>query len=88
MILHNSLSRLPFTRSKSLYVLIARGKIILGGNIPQKIYGTLQCTSGKRLKMEHRIFFASIEEAITAGYRPCGNCMKAEYKKWKSVANA
>lgn len=22
-------------------------------------------------------------EIIVGGYRPCGNCMRSEYKKWK-----
>lgn len=57
-------------------------EICFGGNRNLKIYGTLQCKSGKRLKRENRIFFSSENEAINNGFRPCGHCMKTEYKKW------
>lgn len=49
-----------------------------------KIYGTLDCGSGKRLKLENRIFFKTEADAISLGYRPCGHCMKAAYKSWRS----
>ena len=84
MITHSSLGYTSFARSRNLNLLISENKIAFGGNIPQKIYGTLKCKSGKRLKIENRIFFSSKTEAIAAGYRPCGNCMKEEYKKWKA----
>lgn len=61
---------------------IKQKEICFGGNRKLKIYGTLQCKSGKRMKRENRIFFASKKEAIKTGYRPCGHCMKTEYKKW------
>lgn len=48
-----------------------------------KIFGTLSCSSGKRMKMENRIFFESEEEAINAGYRPCGHCLREKYVQWK-----
>jgi methylphosphotriester-DNA--protein-cysteine methyltransferase len=35
------------------------------------------------MKKENRIFFISEEEAIRQGFRPCGHCMRQEYKKWK-----
>lgn len=59
-------------------------KIRLGGNFKLKIYGTLSGKSGKRMKRENRVFFISVNEATTNGYRPCGHCMRAEYKKWKN----
>ncbi|MGN6478422.1 MAG: Ada metal-binding domain-containing protein [Flavipsychrobacter sp.] len=49
-----------------------------------KIYGSLSCSSGKRMKRSNRIFFVSEAEAIENGYRPCGHCMKNEYKNWKN----
>lgn len=61
---------------------ITRKEICLGGNGSLKIYGTLQCKSGKRMKREKRVFFASEREAIENGFRPCGHCMKTAYKKW------
>lgn len=56
--------------------------ITFGGNVNLKIYGTLKCKSGKRLKRENRIFFSSENEARENGFRPSGHCMKIEYKKW------
>lgn len=58
--------------------------IRFGGNRKLKIYGTLHCKSGKRMKRANRVFFKSEEEAILFGYRPCGHCMKANYQKWKN----
>ncbi len=59
---------------------IKQGKICYGGNAKLKIYGRLNCKSGKRMKKENRIFFSSTEEAILQGYRPCGHCMKGGNK--------
>ncbi len=58
-------------------------EIRLAGNRNLKIYGTLTCKSGKKMKRENRVFFSSEREADQHNYRPCGHCMKAEYKKWK-----
>ena len=30
-----------------------------------------------------KVFFRDEADAIAAGFRPCGNCMKAHYKLWK-----
>lgn len=62
---------------------IREQKILWGGNAKLKIYGRLNCRSGKRMKRENRVFFNTEQEAIQSGYRPCGHCMKKEYKKWK-----
>ena len=56
--------------------LIRQTKISFGGNKKLKIYGTLMCKSGKRMKKENRVFFRSEKETIHEGYRPCGHCMK------------
>jgi len=63
--------------------LVRESKITFGGNLKLKIYGTLHCSTGKRMKKDNRVFFASEEEALQHGYRPCGHCMKAQYKLWK-----
>ena len=63
---------------------IRKNEIRFGGNRKLKIYGTLSCTSGKRMKRENRVFFTSAQEAQQNNYRPCGNCMKTAYKKWKN----
>ncbi|MEO5889870.1 MAG: Ada metal-binding domain-containing protein [Ferruginibacter sp.] len=77
MINHDSIEQ------SGLLSLIRKGHIIFGGNSRLKIYGKLNCSSGKRMKSENRVFFTTEQEAINAGYRPCGNCMKEKYNKWK-----
>lgn len=78
MILHNEISD---TELKSK---IRKKEILYGGNRRLKIYGSLDCASGKRMKRENRIFFALEKEAAECDYRPCGHCMKVAYKKWKN----
>jgi Metal binding domain of Ada len=73
MIKHNEIS------NAELHNKIRRKEISSGGNIKLRIYGTLHCSSGKRMKKDNRVFFASETEAIEKGYRPCGHCMKKEY---------
>jgi methylphosphotriester-DNA--protein-cysteine methyltransferase len=63
---------------------IKQKEILFGGNRKLKIYGMLQCKSGRRMKKENRVFFISGKEATKKGYRPCGHCMKNEYQKWKN----
>ncbi|MEQ9298958.1 MAG: Ada metal-binding domain-containing protein [Cyclobacteriaceae bacterium] len=48
-----------------------------------RIFGKLNCQSGKRMKRNNRVFFQGQEEAIAAGFRPCGHCMKSDYQNWK-----
>lgn len=64
--------------------LIHRKKIAFAGNSKLKIYGLLNCNSGERMKRQNRTFFATEQEAIEAGYRPCGHCMREAYQKWKN----
>lgn len=71
-----------------LKLLINNGKICFGGNQKLKIYGTLTCASGKRMKRQNRVFFVSENQAINEGYRPCGNCMRTKYKKWISLVTS
>lgn len=65
---------------------IKQEEIRFGGNRKLKIYGTLHCASGKRMKRENRVFFITEEEAVQNNYRPCGHCMKEQYQKWKNGA--
>ena len=69
---------------KELKKTIKQNEITFGGNLSLKIYGRLNCKSGKRMKKENRVFFQSEREAINQGFRPCVNCMNKEYKKWKN----
>ena len=80
---HIDLGDTPFSKLRQLKILIDKQDIQLGGNANLKIYGTLNCKSGKRLKVKHRVFFSSETEAIQQGYRPCGHCMREKYKDWK-----
>jgi methylphosphotriester-DNA--protein-cysteine methyltransferase len=57
--------------------------IVLAGNSKLKIYGTLDCKSGKRMKKSNRVFFRTSGEALSAGFRPCGHCMISDYQNWK-----
>ena len=63
--------------------MIDKGEVQLAGNRKLKIYGKLNCASGKRMKAVNRVFFGSVSEAGQMGYRPCGNCMQEAYLKWK-----
>ena len=86
MIKHAELGNSPFGRARQLKMLIDNGKVQLAGNSRLKIYGKLCCTSGKRMKTENRVFFQSGKEAMTAGYRPCGHCMRDAYLQWKALS--
>lgn len=83
MIAHLELGNTAFKRSKRLKSLIDEGAIQYAGNRRLKIYGALNCSSGKRMKTGNRVFFKSAGEAINEGYRPCGHCMRDEYLQWK-----
>ncbi|MCG7501908.1 metal-binding protein [Tenacibaculum sp. Mcav3-52] len=74
MIKHSDINK------KELFLKIKNKEITLGGNRRLKIYGTLQCKSGKRMKTQNRVFFKSKKEAIENDYRPCGHCMTDKYK--------
>ncbi|MGY1712738.1 Ada metal-binding domain-containing protein [Geodermatophilus sp. SYSU D00758] len=60
----------------------------LGGNSRLRIYGRLDCWSARRALGRGyeriRVFFADEATATAAGYRPCGHCMRAQYREWKS----
>lgn len=79
MVLHRDISD-NYLRSS-----IKTFSIQFAGHTKLKIYGTLDCKSGKRMKRENRMFFKTEDEAIKAGYRPCGHCMKDKYQQWISL---
>nr|WP_255533904.1 Ada metal-binding domain-containing protein [Pedobacter sp. ASV28] len=78
-----ALGNSPQERSRVVASLIRKGKITLGGYRKKKTYGLLNCKMGKRMKVEHRVFFIDEEEAWHEGYRPCGNCLPTLYEAWK-----
>lgn len=60
-----------------------------GGNNKLKVYGRLDCgtaiASMRRFPGEyqkHRVFFVDEKTALAAGFRPCGNCLRAKYKEY------
>jgi methylphosphotriester-DNA--protein-cysteine methyltransferase len=75
MILHETIT------DRELFAMLRRGHFVLGGNKKLKIYGTLRCKSGKRMKRENRVFFSTEKEALGFGYRPCKNCLGKVSKK-------
>lgn len=75
MIWHNGIS------GSELRKRVRQHEICLGGNAKLKIYGKLNCKSGKRMKRENPVFFRSEMKAIQQGFRPCGQCLPDKYKK-------
>ncbi len=65
-------------------------KGIFGGHKKHRLYGTLDCPSAllalskRDTYKKSRVFFASEEDAIEVGYRPCARCLKDKYKIWKN----
>ena len=80
---------------KKDYKLLTKGGTVLskipgtmGGNKKLKIYGRFDCKCAlnwikKGYYVDNRVFFEDEEKAKELGYRPCGVCMKKEYKIWK-----
>ena len=75
------------------YKILKNGNVIqsetpgrYAGWRPGKIFGTLDCWSGKtRMKPENRVFFHSIEDAVQEGYRPCMNCKPLSPDDFESI---
>ena len=61
--------------SSDVRSLIRSGMIRFAGNKRLRIYGRLDCQSGKRMKRINRVFFSSVEDALSSGYRACKKCM-------------
>ena len=61
----------------------------LGGHSKAKIYGKLDCSAANSALSkgyaDHKVFFASKDTPVDAGYRPCGRCMRQEYIEWKAA---
>ena len=77
MIRHDDLN------DQELFRSLKTRSICFAGNENLKIYGKLTCKSGRRMNKNNRVFFTTEAEALAAGFRPCGHCMNAAYKKWK-----
>jgi hypothetical protein len=53
------------------------------------VYGRLDCGSAlAQIKrggyVQWRVFFADEPTALAAGHRPCGNCMRKQYREYKA----
>jgi hypothetical protein len=65
----------------------------LGGHRRTRVYGRLDCPVALSLiargfdVRRHRVFFADEPTAIAAGYRPCGACLREEYRAWKAASS-
>lgn len=67
---------------------LLRGRtIMMAGNRRQRIYGQLDCRSGKRMRRANRVFFADATSAVVAGYRPCGHCLPDHYRQWQAESD-
>lgn len=69
--------------SGDIFRMIKNHSITVAGNSRLKIYGQLDCVSGKRMKKENRVFFKTERDAVFYGFRPCGHCMSSCYSVWK-----
>ena len=52
---------------------------------PGRIFGTLDCASGMRMKEENRVFFQTLEDAVQEGYRPCKKCRPIDNKDFEVI---
>ena len=77
MICHDSID------DDDLRRLIITGRIRYGGNRRLRIYGRLDCASGKRMKRASRVFFGDAAKAREVCFRPCGHCLRDDYALWK-----
>ncbi len=62
----------------------------LGGHRRTRVYGRLDCPGALRWiakghYVTHRVFFLDERAAVSAGYRPCANCLPSEYAAWKAT---
>ncbi|MFX0095834.1 MAG: Ada metal-binding domain-containing protein [Candidatus Hodarchaeota archaeon] len=80
--------------SSKKFKILKDGKIIespiLGkyaGHKRLKIFGRLDCWSGKRMKKSNRVFFHTLEDAIIQGFRPCKNCRPLDEQIFEKMKN-
>jgi methylphosphotriester-DNA--protein-cysteine methyltransferase len=61
----------------------------LGGHRRTRIFGRLDCPGAARAiarggYVASRVFFLDEATARAAGYRPCSNCLREEYRAWRA----
>lgn len=65
-----------------------------GGHSGTMVYGRLDCPVALslirrgRFRVETRVFFADADTARACGYRPCGACLREEFRAWKAAQPA
>ncbi len=65
----------------------------LGGHRRRRVYGRLDCPTALSLirrgmfRVDQRVFFATEADAVAAGYRPCGSCLRDGYREWRQSAD-
>ncbi len=69
---------------RSVRSLIRKKGIVLAGHRKSLIYGRLDCYQGKRMKRANRVFFATEAHAQWSGFRPCGQCLRAQFALWQA----
>ena len=95
MVIHRSnrnVGKKAESRGK-FYTLLKNGEFIqssmsgkYAGYAHEKIFGRLDCRSGKRMmKKENRVFFHSLEDAVREGYRPCKNCRPLSEDEFEDI---
>jgi methylphosphotriester-DNA--protein-cysteine methyltransferase len=73
--------------------VVSRTPGALGGHRRTRVYGRLDCPVALSLirrgfdVRRYRVFFADESTAVAAGYRPCGACMREEYRRWKGASS-
>ncbi len=58
----------------------------------RNVYGLMDCPCALRALAapthasyeSHRVFFRNEDDAVEAGFRPCGCCLPEKYKAWKA----
>jgi O-6-methylguanine DNA methyltransferase len=53
---------------------LERSTPVLEGCTSTRIVCRVGCAHGRHMKPEHRVVFASVEDARSVGYRPCKAC--------------
>ena len=79
-----------FLQDEKDNTVVSKTPGLYGGHYKLKIYGRLDCPSAARhiangKYVRHRVFFKDEDTAISAGYRPCGVCMREKYVLWKTL---
>ena len=59
---------------KSGGIVLSTKPGVYAGIVTQKIFGRLDCWSGKRALKKNRVFFHTWKDAIAAGMRTCKHC--------------